>query len=197
MNLSQSGGHCWVLQIFWHIECSIFTASSFKTWSSSAGILSPQLALFIVMLPKAHLTLHSRMSGSRWVIIPSWLSGPWSSFLYSYSVYSCHFFLISSAFIRPIPFLSLLSSSLHEMSFGIFNFLEEISSFSHSIVFLYFFALITEEGFLISTCYSLELCIQMGIAFLWPLEQDPNSPTSSTSHQGIPQASFMYPPEDI
>ena len=33
------------------------------------------LALFIVMLPKVHLTSHSRMSGSRWVITPSWLSG--------------------------------------------------------------------------------------------------------------------------
>ena len=43
---------------------------------------------------------------------------------------------------------------------GISNFLEEISSLPHSIVFLYFFALITEEGFLISPCYSLELCIQ-------------------------------------
>ena len=31
-------------------------------------------------------------------------------------------------------------------SLGISNFLEEISSLSHSIVFLYFFALITEEG---------------------------------------------------
>ena len=30
------------------------------------------------------------------------------------------------------------------------NFLEEISSLSHSVVFLYFFALIAEEGFLIS-----------------------------------------------
>ena len=30
------------------------------------------------------------------------------------------------------------------------DFLEEISSLSHSVVFLYFFALITEEGFLIS-----------------------------------------------
>ena len=28
--------------------------------------------------------------------------------------------------------------------------LEEISSLSHSVVFLYFFALITEEGFLLS-----------------------------------------------
>ena len=46
-------------------------------------------------------------------------------------------------------------------SLGISNFLEEISSLSHSVVFLYFFALITEEGFLISSCYSLELCIQM------------------------------------
>ena len=45
-------------------------------------------------------------------------------------------------------------------SLGISNFLEEISSLSNSIVFLYFFALITEEGFLISPCYSLELCIQ-------------------------------------
>ena len=45
------------------------------------------------------------------------------------------------------------------------NFLEEISSLSHSIVFLYFFALITEEGFLISSCYSLELCIQMLVSF--------------------------------
>ena len=33
-------------------------------------------------------------------------------------------------------------------SLGISNYLEEISSLSHSIVFLYFFALITEEGFL-------------------------------------------------
>ena len=30
-----------------------------------------------------------------------------------------------------------------------------------------FFALITEEGFLISSCYSLELCIQMLISFLF------------------------------
>ena len=46
-------------------------------------------------------------------------------------------------------------------SLGISNFHEEISSLSHSNVFLYFFALITEEGYLISPCYSLELCIQM------------------------------------
>ena len=48
-------------------------------------------------------------------------------------------------------------------SLGISNFLEEISSLSHSVVFFSFFALIAEEGFLISPCYSLELCIQMSI----------------------------------
>ena len=52
-------------------------------------------------------------------------------------------------------------------SLGISNFLEEISSLSHSIVFLCFFTLIAEEGFLISPCYSLELCIHMGISFLF------------------------------
>ena len=52
-------------------------------------------------------------------------------------------------------------------SLGTSNFLEEIASLSHSVVFLYFFALIPEEGFLMSPCYSLELCIQMGISFLF------------------------------
>ena len=46
-----------------------------------------------------------------------------------------------------------------ESSLGISDFLEEISSLSHSIVFLYFFALITEEGFLISPRYSLLLLL--------------------------------------
>ena len=35
------------------------------------------LALSVVMLSKAHLTSHSRMSGSRSVITASWLSGLW------------------------------------------------------------------------------------------------------------------------
>ena len=54
-------------------------------------------------------------------------------------------------------------------SFGISNFLEEISSISYSVVFLYFFAWINEQGFLISPCYSLELCIQMVILSFSPL----------------------------
>ena len=61
-DLSQSCGHCWVFQLCWHTKCSTFTASSFRIWNSSAGIPSPPLALFVVMLPKAHLTSHSRIT---------------------------------------------------------------------------------------------------------------------------------------
>ena len=104
----QSCGHSWVFQICWHIECSTFTASSFTISNSSTGIPSPPITLFVAMLPKAHWTSHSRMSGSRWVITQSWLSGSWRSFLYSSSVYSCHLFSISSASIMSIPFLSFI-----------------------------------------------------------------------------------------
>ena len=33
-DLFQSCGHCWVFQICWYIECSTFTASSFKIWNT-------------------------------------------------------------------------------------------------------------------------------------------------------------------
>ena len=87
-----------------------------KTWLSdfthslthSAGISSAPLALFIVMFPKAHLTSHPKISGSRWVITPSWLSGSLWSFFHSSSVYSFHLFLISSASFRSILFLSFI-----------------------------------------------------------------------------------------
>ena len=107
-DLFQSCGHRWVFQICWHTECSNFTASSFRIWNNSTGIPSPSLALLTVMLSKAHLTSHSRMSGSRWVITPLWLSGSWRSFLYSSSVYSCYLFLISSASVRSILSLSFI-----------------------------------------------------------------------------------------
>ena len=76
---------CWIIRkareiqknlYFCFIDCGTFTESSSRIWNSSTGILSPPLALFLVMLPKAHLTSHSRMSGSRWVITTSWLYNP-------------------------------------------------------------------------------------------------------------------------
>ena len=52
-------------------ESHTFTASSFRIWKSSTGIPSPPLALFVVMLSKAHLTSHSRML----VITEGWAYG--------------------------------------------------------------------------------------------------------------------------
>ena len=67
-DLFQSCAHSWVFQICWHIECSTFTASSFRIWNSSAGILSPALALFVVMLLR-----------STWLCTPGCLAlGEWS-----------------------------------------------------------------------------------------------------------------------
>ena len=107
-DLFQSRGHCWIFKLCWHIEWSTLTVSSLRTWNSSAEILSLPLTLFVVMLPKAHLTWHSRMFGPRWVITPSWLSGSWRSFLYSSSVCSCRLFLISYASVGPLTFLSFI-----------------------------------------------------------------------------------------
>ena len=64
----------WPFPILWPLlcfpnwlayECTALTVSSFRIGNSSAGIASPPLVLFVVMLPKAHLTSHSRMSGCR------------------------------------------------------------------------------------------------------------------------------------
>ena len=110
-DLFQSCGHYWVFQICWHVECSTFTASSFKIWNSSTGIPSSPLALFIVMLPKAPLTSHFRMSDSRWVITPcGYLGHEDLFFLYNSSVYSRHHFLISSASVSSLSFLSFIET---------------------------------------------------------------------------------------
>ena len=106
-DLFQSCGHCWLFQICWHIECSTFTPPSFRIWNSSTGIPSPPLALCVVILPKAHLASHFRMSDSRWVIIPSWFSGLRRFFSYS-SLNDCHLFSISSVSVRSITFLSFI-----------------------------------------------------------------------------------------
>ena len=51
-------------------------------------------------------------------------------------------------------------------SLDISNFLEEFSSLSNSVVSLYFFALIAEEGFLISSSW-LYCCVWGGLSVFW------------------------------
>jgi len=173
-DLFQSCGHCWVFQICWHVECSTLTASSFRTWNSSAGIPSLPLALFVVMVPKAHLTLHSRMSGSSCVITPSWLSGSWRSFLYSSSVYSCHLFLISSASVRSIWFLS---------------FIEPIFAWNVPVVSLIFFKRSLVFPILLFSSISLHQSLKEAflsfLALLW------NSAFRWVYFSPLPSASFF------
>ena len=125
-NFFQSCGHA-EFSKFGHIECSTLTASSFKYLNRLLGILSP-LALFLVMLPKAHLTWHSRMSDSRWVTTLSCLSRSLRPFLYSSSVYSCYLFLISFASVRSLWFLALYCThDFTKYSLDISSFIEKVS----------------------------------------------------------------------
>ena len=94
----------------------------------------------MLLLPFVPTSPTFRMSDSRWVITPSWISGSLRSFLYG----------------------SVCAHLCMKCSLGISNFLEEIANISHSIVFLYFFALITEEGFF----YTL-LAILWNSEFKW------------------------------
>ena len=112
------------------------------------------------MLSKAHLTSHSRMSGSRWGITPLWSSESWRYFLYSYSVYSCHI-LISYASVRSVPFLSFIVPVFAWSVPLVALIFEEISSPSHSVVCLYFFALMLRKAFL------SPLAILWNSAFKW------------------------------
>ena len=149
-DLFQSCGHCWVFQICWHIECSTFTASSFRIWKSSTGIPSSPLPLFVVMLPKAHLTSHSSMSSCRCVddhtIMIIWVM---KIFLLHSSVYSWFLFLISSASVRSLPFLS---------------FIEPI--FAWNIPFLSLIFLKTSLVYLILLFSSISLHCSLSKAFL-------------------------------
>ena len=161
-DLFQSCGHCWVFHICWHIECSTFTALSCRISNSSTGIPSPPLALFVVMLPKAHLTSDSRMSGlGEWSYHHGYL-GHEDLFLYG-SVYSCHLFLISFASVRSILFLSFIV-----LIFVWIVPLVSLIFLKRSLVVpILLSSSISLEGFLISPCYSLELCIQMRIYYLF------------------------------
>ena len=136
-DLFQSCGYCWVFQICWHIECSTLTA--FRIWINSAGIPSPPLALFIAMLLRP-----------TWLHIPGCLAlGEWSHHC-DYLGHENLFVQFFCVFLPPLLNIFCLCwvhtiSVLYyahlymKCSLDISNFLEEISSLSHSIVFLYIF----------------------------------------------------------
>ena len=108
------------------------------------------------MLPKVHLTSHSWMSGSRWVITLSWLSESLRSLLYSSSVYSCHLFLISSPSVRSTLFLS---------------FIEPISAWNVIMVSLIFLKRSLIFPILLFSCISLHWSLRKAflslLAILW------------------------------
>ena len=66
----------WPLQSFPNLVYWVqhFNSNVFRILNRSAGIPSPTVILYIVMLPKAHLTTSSRMSNSRWLTASLWLS---------------------------------------------------------------------------------------------------------------------------
>ena len=82
-----------------------------EPWHAAVhGITScqTQLSNWKTVLAQTHLTSHSKMSGSRWLITPSWLSGSLRSFWGSLCVCVCvssHLILISSASVRSLQFL--------------------------------------------------------------------------------------------
>ena len=77
------------------------------------------------------------MSGSGWVIIPLWLSGSWRSFFLQFCVFLpplLNIFCFCKVCTASVLYWAHLCM---KCSIGISNFLEEISSFYHSIVFLF------------------------------------------------------------
>ena len=111
----------------------------------------------------AHLASHSRMSGSRWLITPSWLSGSLRSFLYG-CVYSCHLFFIFSVSVRSIEFLSFRSIEFLSFIVPIFAWnvpLVSLVFLKRSLVFPILFSSVQSLGqvWLFATPWAASLCI--------------------------------------
>jgi len=107
------------------------------------------------MLPRPHLTSHSRMSVSRWVTTPLWLSGSLRPFLNS-SVYSFHLFnLFYFCWILTV-LVPILAWNVHLISpvflkrslvFPILLFSSISLHFSFKKAFLFFLAILWKVGF--------------------------------------------------
>ena len=176
--------HCLSLGLEWKLTVSSPVATA--EFSKFAGILSAALsqhhpsgfevaqlgplsplASFVVMLPKAHLTSHSKMSGSRWVITQLWLLG-------------CEdlFCIVFCVFLPPLLNIFCSVRSIQFLSFTVIIFawnipLVTLTFLKRSLVFpILLFSSISlhwslRKASLISSWYSLEFCIQIGISFLF------------------------------
>ena len=88
-------------------------------------------------------------------------------------MYTCHLFLISSASVRSIPFLSFIEP-ISAWNVPLFTSRKSLIFLKRSLVFpircFPLFLCTDHRGSLfISPCYSLAFCTQMGISFLSPL----------------------------
>ena len=110
-------GPCWLCT--WKILDGGFLHSSFWPWPSGshyAALRSMQCLSCCnipVMVPEGHFHLSRYNRALKSFLCASGLHMTiftWRSFLYSSSVYSCHLFLISSAFVQSIPFLPFIVS---------------------------------------------------------------------------------------
>ena len=105
-DIFQSCGHCWVFQICWHIDCSTFTASFFRIWNSSTGIPSPPLALLWHFLRPTWLHIPGCLAVSEWSHHCGYLGDEDLFCIAPLCILAT--FLIYSASVRPIRFLSFI-----------------------------------------------------------------------------------------
>ena len=167
----------------WNEKLTFSISVATAEFSKLAGILSAALSQDLKEFNLNSITFTSIVH-SRYLLHPASLHipgclalGEWSHhrsyldlkiFLYSSSVYSCHLSWIFSASVRSIPFLFfIVPMFVWKVPLVSLIFLKRSLVFPILLFILYFFALITEEGFLVFPCYSLELCIQMVICFLF------------------------------
>ena len=141
------------------------------------------------------------MSSCRWVTTPSWLSGSLRHFLYSSSVYSCHF-LLSSAFVRSLLFLSFIvhilvwNVSLISLIFLKKSLVFPFCCFPLSIVHLrrpsYVSLLFSGPLYSVGYIFAFLPCFSL-VFFLQPLVRPPQA-TPLSSCFSFPLGWFWSPP---
>ena len=122
----------------------------------------------MAMFPKAHFTSHSRMYGSRLVTTSCWLSKSLRPFLYSSSVYYCHLFLTSSAYVRSLQFLSFIMLIPARKFLLVSPIFLKKSLFFLILLFSSISLHCLRRPFYLSLLF-LGFSIQLGISFLSPL----------------------------